>query len=201
MKVKGVFIGLVCLLLACEKGIDYGKLKELLLKKAPSENEVLQIISKEKGEYYPVKSGEVLNNWLSPPYSGVEGAITNETPVIFWLSLISVNVPPSPYEPYEPSPPPCENEKICGDILYSFVYAEFPEGATFPQNINEGIIAFRYEWREGEDPGTPDNNYWKRISYRFIDRVPVSGAIIGRVINAITGEPIRDGNFETAMHK
>jgi len=190
MKVKGVFMGLVCLLLACEKGIDYGKLKELLLKKAPSENEVFLIISKEKGEYYPVKSGEVLQSWLSPPLSEVESAITNETPVIFWLSLISVNVPPSPYEPYEPSPPPCPNGVICGDILYSFVYAEFPPGATFPQNINEGIIAFRYEWREGQNPGTSENNYWQRISYRFIDRVPVSGTISGRVINAITGEPI-----------
>jgi hypothetical protein len=190
MKVKCVFMGLVCLLMACEKGIDYGKLKELLLKKAPSENEVFLIISKEKGEYYPVKSGEVLQNWLSPPLSEVESAITNETPVIFWLSLISVNVPPSPHEPYEPSPPPCPNGVICGDILYSFVYAEFPPGATFPQNINEGIIAFRYEWKEGQNPGTAENNYWQRISYRFIDKVPVSGTITGRVINAITGEPI-----------
>jgi hypothetical protein len=191
MKVKGVFMGLVCLLMACEKGIDYGRLKELLLKKAPSENEVFLIISKEKGEDYPVKSGEVLQSWLSPPLSEVESAIiTNETPVIFWLSLIQVNVPPSPYEPYEPSPPPCPNGVICGDILYSFVYAEFPDGATSPQNINEGIIAFRYEWREGENPGTAENNYWQRISYRFIDKVPVSGRISGRVINAITGEPI-----------
>lgn len=160
------------------------------MEKAPSEDEVFLIISKEKGEYYPVKSGELTSNWLSPPLSSIESELTNETPVIFWLSLLQVSVPPSPYEPYEPSPPPCEEGKICGDILYSFIYAEFPPGATFPQNINEGIIVFRYEWKEGEDPGTPDNNYWKRISYRFIDRVPVSGSITGRVINAITGEPI-----------
>lgn len=168
MKVK-FFAGVLCLfMVSCSgKWIDIDKLKALLLEKAPSEEEVLNAVAEKKGIAPPVRSYNE-----KEIFSGLKirkGALTNEDPVDFHISLVEVyvDVSVSPYTGY---------------LKYAFIYSD----PSHP--LIQGYVRFDYVWREDAGGSAQGKNFWDMVGFDVID-AEVAGYITGRIINAITGEP------------
>jgi len=152
--------------------LDFQALKELLLKSAPDDSFLMEVVAKEKSRAF--SKDEVLN------FMRIRAQLNVETPIIFGVSLVDAFVPPESNR-FEENPPLCDG--ICGDIYYAYFYGEFPNGIFDPKNMIEGVMVFRYIYDRSQ-------KIWKFQSYRFIDFVKVTSAVSLRAINAVTGEPV-----------